>query len=429
MRSAAICFLFAIGLAAGPAAAKISDHATGAAARFYQLRADMPAWSGTPQAAVNARTARMVLAKAAEEGLDPNRYRFFTSGNAETDDAALSAALLAYMRDLAVGRPELQTLDADMGLPARDFDAPTLLAQALRENRLAAVLDSLAPWHDGYIALRGALARTSDTGLREILAANMERWRWLPPGLEPDRIVINAAAAELELWLGGQRMLSSRVVVGKPKTPTPILRAESAALTINPPWTVPRSIATKEILPKLKRNPRYLQQENMVLLNGPAGDPHGLGVNWRAIAPGRFPYQVQQLPGPGNALGRIKLELPNRFDVYLHDTPAKTLFAGQNRALSHGCVRVEQILPLATYALAEPQAAARIAALLRTTETRRLSFSRTLPVYFLYWTASIDPQGNLQQIPDIYGRDARLIAAMKQAPLRVAANAVGCTRG
>jgi murein L,D-transpeptidase YcbB/YkuD len=316
-----------------------------------------------------------------------------------------------------------------MGLPARAYDAATVLADALRENRLAAALQSLAPRHQAYVQLRDALAQTSDVHRREQIAANMERWRWLPPALEPDRIVVNAAAAELELWLDDQRMLSSRVVVGKPKTPTPILRAQSAALTVNPPWTVPRSIAVKEILPKLKRNRLYLRQQNMVLLDGPAGDPHGLTIDWRAIPAGRFPYQLQQRPGPKNALGRIKLELPNRFDVYLHDTPTKSAFAAKNRALSHGCVRVEQIMPLATYALAEPQAAAKIEALLRTTETRRLSLRKTLPVYFLYWTASFDAQGALQFAPDIYGRDLRLIAAMKRAPLRVAANIASCARG
>lgn len=417
-----VCLLLAAGMAGGRAATN-EGHPDDAVTRFYRLRSEAAAWSGTPQAIANARLARMVLRKAADDGLDPERYR------ASGDERALSASLLSYMRDLAVGREDLRALDADMGLPPRAFDAATVLADALRENRLAATLQSLAPRHQAYVLLRDALAQASDFSRREQIAANMERWRWLPPALEPDRIVVNAAAAELELWLDGQRMLSSRVVVGKPATPTPILRAESAALTLNPPWSVPHSIAAKEILPRLKRNPRYLQQQNMVLVDGPAGDPHGLAIDWRAIPAGRFPYRVQQQPGPDNALGRIKLELPNRFDVYLHDTPAKTAFAAKNRALSHGCVRVEQIMPLATYALAQPQAAAKIEALLRTTETRRLSLRKTLPVYFLYWTASVDAQGALQFAPDIYGRDSRLIAAMKQVPLRVAANLASCARG
>lgn len=395
------------------------------ATRLFQQGTGTAVWSGTPQAVSNARLARMVLAKAADEGLDPERYQIRDL----MEEGALSRALLSYMSDLAVGRADLRALDADMGLSARTFDAATVLADALRENRLAETLASLAPRHPAYIELRHALAQTSDLQRKEQITANMERWRWLPPVLEADRIVVNAAAAELELWLDGQRVLSSRVVVGEPKTPTPILRAESAALTINPPWTVPHSIAVKEILPKLKRNSQYLRQQNMVLLDGPAGDPHGLAIDWRAIPAGRFPYQIQQQPGPRNALGRIKLELPNRFDVYLHDTPAKSAFAAKNRALSHGCVRVEQIMPLATYALAQPQAAARIEALLRTTQTQRLSLRRTLPVYFLYWTASVDAEGGLKFTPDIYGRDSRLIAAMKQAPLRVAANIAACARG
>src|SRR5439155_2711318 len=114
---------------------------------------------------------------------------------------------------------------------------------------------------------------------RDVLAANMERWRWLPPRLEPDRIEVNAATAELKMWLRGREVLASSVIVGKPITRTPILRAEGAGITVNPVWNVPHSIAAKEILPKLKRNRAWLTSQDMVLLNGPPGDPHGLTVN------------------------------------------------------------------------------------------------------------------------------------------------------
>jgi murein L,D-transpeptidase YcbB/YkuD len=291
------------------------------------------------------------------------------------------------------------------------------------------MLASLAPSHPGYAALKAALARETDPARREILAANMERWRWLPARLEADRIEVNAATAELEMWLGGRPVLSSRVIVGKPQTRTPILRAEGAGVTVNPAWTVPRSIAAKEFLPKLKRNAAWLKSQDMVLLNGPAGDPHGLTVNWRAIPAGSFPYQVRQAPGAKNPLGQVKLELPNRFNVYLHDTPGKAAFARSSRALSHGCIRVEQILPLAAYALAaSPDAMIDIRAAIGQGQTRTLPLQRKLPVYILYWTAYAGADGRVRFAEDLYGRDRRMIAAMRRQSVRIAAIEAGCRK-
>ena len=261
----------------------------------------------------------------------------------------------------------------------------------------------------------------------DTITANMERWRWMPRQLEQDRIVINAADARLDLFLGGGKILSSRVIVGKPATPTPILRAEGVGVTVNPAWTVPASIAAREILPKLKRNPAYLVSQDMILLDGPPGDPQGLHINWRAIPAGHFPYKLRQNPGAKNALGRIKIELPNRFDVYLHDTPGQAAFNAPHRDLSHGCVRVEKILPLASYVLAgNMDAAGKIGDAVTGGGTGYLPLARKLPVYFLYWTAFVDDAGALQFRPDIYGRDRRMIDARQN--IRQAANLVKCSR-
>ena len=135
------------------------------------------------------------------------------------------------------------------------------------------MLATLAPPYSEYAALKAELAHDPDGLNAPSIMANMERWRWMPRVLETDRIVINAADASLQLWLGGQAVLTSRVIVGRPGNPTPILRAEGAGVTLNPAWTVPQSIAIKEILPKLKHNHAYLASQDMVLLNGPPGDP------------------------------------------------------------------------------------------------------------------------------------------------------------
>ena len=398
---------------------------------FYQRHGTTPAWSGTGQAKANAAIALGILSKAHSEGLDPERYQVYLgSGNSLADDVALSTALLAYMRDLTLGRPDLQTVDADIALPQRSFDAAQILDEALRQNRLADMLAGLAPPSAEYAALGAELARDPDGPEAPVIMANMERWRWMPRALEPDRIVINVADASLQLWLGGKPVLASRVIVGKPGNPTPMLRAEGAGITLNPAWTVPQSIAIKEILPKLKRNPAYLASQEMVLLNGPPDDPHGLHINWRAIRAGTFPYRIRQIPGPRNPLGQIKLELPNRFDVYLHDTPGKAAFARPMRALSHGCVRVEQILPLASYALnADLGAMEEIKQAIGTGVTSYVPLHKKLPIYFLYWTAFPDAQGKIQYLPDIYGRDQRLITVKHAGGQRIAANALSCPKG
>ena len=269
------------------------------------------------------------------------------------DYASLKAALARYRRIAAAG-------GWPFVLPGAESEV--LRARLAFEDNITGLSDAEALKHfqarhgltqDGTLGLATLSALNIPASARaDTIAANMERWRWLPRQLEADRIVINVADARLDLFLGGNQVLTSRVIVGKPATRTPILLADGAGVTVNPPWTVPASIAAREILPKLKRNPAYLVSQDMVLLDGPAGDPQGLHINWRAIPAGHFPYKLRQHPGAQNSLGRIKIELPNQLDVYLHDTPGKAAFNASHRDVSHGCVRVEQILPLASYALA-----------------------------------------------------------------------------
>jgi len=357
------------------------------------------------------------------------------------DYARLKTALARYRAIAAAGGwPQLPGA-------ARDYTQPkplTLLWRRLAfedetiagapQPALAAALIRFQRLHgleaDGILgpATLRALNVPAEARVETILA-NMERWRWLPRRLEPDRIMINAASAELSLILKDQEVLRSRVVVGRPRDRTPILRAEAAGLTVNPPWNVPVSIAAREILPKLKRDPGYLASQDMVLLNGPPGDPHGRTVDWQAIPAGTFPYRVRQHPGPGNALGQVKIELPNRFDVYLHDTPARTAFARQDRHLSHGCVRVEKILPLASLALSADLAAMeKIVAAIDTGGTAYMPLEKKLPVYFLYWTAVAGGDGTVAFWPDAYGRDTRLLAALRKKALLAADISDACRK-
>lgn len=230
------------------------------------------------------------------------------------------------------------------------------------------------------------------------IALNLERWRWMPRDMPAARAELNIAAATLQVTAPGAAPLGMRVVVGKPKNPTPMFTDAIKAVVLNPPWNVPKNIADKEIWPKIRKNPGYMAREGFVV------KPDG---------------GLQQLPGPRCALGAIKFDLSNSFGVYLHDTPSRSLFAQPNRALSHGCMRLEQPNALAKRLLADDpkwsQEAIDVALLAGRTE--RVTLSRPLPLYVAYWTAFVDEDGTMQFRPDIYGWDAKLEGLLQSGSL------------
>lgn len=311
------------------------------------------------------------------------------------------------------GKGEVSALPSEtqhvlrLRLAAEDATASTdQLERALRRFQARQGLEA-----DGRLGPRTIAALNIPAHLRiEQVEANMERWRWMPHRAQLRYVEVNAAGASLTVFENAKAVLVSRIVAGKPKSPTPILATDIVAVTANPPWNVPQSIARKEILPKLIRNPGYLSAQNMVLRNGPA---NAHGIDWRNVSRSRFPYNIQQLPGDKNALGRLKMEMPNRFDVYLHDTPSKSLFAQSDRFFSHGCVRVQQVGELAKYALTGDPSAD-VARILQPADdkTDRVALAQPLPVYILYWTVFRDVDGSVAFRRDIYGRDSRLIAAL-----------------
>jgi murein L,D-transpeptidase YcbB/YkuD len=197
-------------------------------------------------------------------------------------------------------------------------------------------------------------------------------------------------------------------------------------VVVNPPWNIPGDIAARDLLPHLKQNPDYLALKHMVVTDGPPGDRSGRKIDWRKVSAADFPYAIQQLPGPGTALGALMLDSPNDFDVYLHDTPGKQFFTLPDREVSNGCVRVQQIFPLASLALKDDpeQGQAMLRQAVKTGKTQRLTLSSPLPVYFLYWTATADANGNVEFQPDHYGRDGVLIAALAGKRVKPVARAI-----
>jgi L,D-transpeptidase YcbB len=224
----------------------------------------------------------------------------------------------------------------------------------------------------------------------------LERWREMPRSFPAARIFVNAAAAMLTLYREGEVELTSRVIVGDVDHPTPVLAARIVATLFNPPWNVPTSIMRKEIEPKLKHDPGYLARNHYVALGG----------------------RLQQQPGPWNALGSVKFELPNPLDVYLHDTPTRPLFAKAMRAASHGCVRVEAARPLASTLLGDNWPAEAVNQAIASGETKRVYLKAVMPVYLLYLTAFVDEDGTAEFRDDIYGRDSALAAALADREIR-----------
>ena len=257
------------------------------------------------------------------------------------------------------------------------------------ENNLDSFFASLRPAHPQYAGLQAAYAAETDPARRLVLARNLERWRWMPQSLGEDYVLVNVPGFEVGLWRNGALERSWPAVVGKTSTPTPTFASEINSVTFNPWWEVPPSIVRE---------------------GGIAGRR-----GYVRTKSGRF----RQPPGPRNALGMMKVEMPNRHAVYLHDTPARALFDRPERSFSSGCIRVEDPLALAVLVLDDPRwDRPALEAAIATGETRQVPLRIPVPVLIVYLTSIADPSGTVHFFRDVYGRDAPLLAALN-GPVRL----------
>lgn len=273
------------------------------------------------------------------------------------------------------------------------------IADALAQNRLDALFIGAEPHHPHYRAMRRAYARESDAARRATLAANMDRWRWMPRTLGRRYLLVNTASFEAMLWEDGKLAGRWEVIVGKTKSPTPVFAAQVTGVTLNPWWEIPSSIAAEGIARMVQRDPAAAAKRGYFYENG----------------------RYRQRPGPGNALGRMKLVMPNPYSVYLHDTPSQSLFERDVRTFSHGCVRVGDALGLAA-ALLGPTGAwtrARIDEEVAGGQTRTVELAEPIPVYVAYFTAEPGEDGTMRFFPDIYRRDRAALAPAGGQPCGV----------
>lgn len=298
------------------------------------------------------------------------------------DKAATGLALkLARMQLLGCAtvseRKGWHIVDSD-----KSIDLAPLLRQSLAAGTLDAFYASLLPRSADYAALRAAYATETDPAKRATIARNMERWRWMPHALGDDYVLVNAAAFEAQLWRGGEKVGTWKVIVGKKSTPTPVFNATITGVILNPWWEVPASIM-REMRGRFPASRGYVRS--------------GGGV--------------RQRPGPTNALGQMKLVMPNRFTVYMHDTPSKQLFERDVRAFSHGCIRTQDAIGYAATLLQGVKTREEVDAIVASRKTTKLNLAEQLPIYVTYFTAVGDGNGGVEILPDIYRRDTRITAA------------------
>jgi murein L,D-transpeptidase YcbB/YkuD len=223
---------------------------------------------------------------------------------------------------------------------------------------------------------------------------NMERMRWLPDWSNESRIVVNIPEFKVHVYEKNEEVLNMSIVVGKAATRTVIFSGELKYIVLSPYWNVPASITRNEILPAMQRNSNYLRAHNMEI----TGYRNGIPV-------------IRQKPGAANALGNVKFLFPNKYSIYLHDTPAKSLFEKEQRAFSHGCIRLSRPVDLAAYLLKnDPQWTDRTIKKEMHRETERwVTLENPVPLYIVYLTTWVDSSGKLNFRNDIYGHDQSMV--------------------
>lgn len=245
----------------------------------------------------------------------------------------------------------------------------------------------------------------------EQLTIAMERWRWLPRDLGEKYVWINAADAMLNIVVDGEPVLSMRTIVGHSTRPTPSLQSEIRRVEFNPVWSVPYSIATKDLLPKVRNNPGFLARNHFRVYAGGRDEAHEVDpsdIDWAAVQANKFPYRFIQKPGPTNSLGRVKVVFNNPYDIYIHDTPAKGLFSLRTRTFSSGCVRLEKAVEFASALLAYDRNWSNkdTRQHLDTGRTRGINLQHKVPIYVVYITSWVTEDGQAHFRRDLYKRDA-----------------------
>ncbi len=251
------------------------------------------------------------------------------------------------------------------------------------------------------------LNKTVDYRIKQLLV-NLERLRWFPDSMEENYLIVNIPEYQLQVIKNNQLLWKTNVIVGKEAKRTSVFRGTISSIILNPYWNIPISIINEEILPKIKQNSKYLENNNMEVRAGKKAIDAS-AIDWNTYTK-NIPYLIRQKPGKDNALGKIKFLFPNNFDIYLHDTPVKELFNQTHRDFSHGCIRVENPKKLALYLLQKNTLwnEEKINLVLENNQETRIELKPKMPIYIVYFTAWVDENNNLNFRNDIYNLDEQL---------------------
>jgi murein L,D-transpeptidase YcbB/YkuD len=357
----------------------------------------------------DARALYLLIGGIGTEGLDPADYdlgglgRAIEAGEGDALDKEASRDFSELIEDLRDGRTPMP--DRKQWF-VKDPDAETMptaqvMADALASRDIAGVVDKLAPTYPDYAALRQALAETpaDDIERLALIRANMDRWRWLPHDLGKRFLLENVPEFELRLVVQNKVIRTYKTIVGKPgRTATPQFADKVEGIIFNPTWNVPQSIVVGEGLGRrVLNNPAWARSKGYIATR----------------SGGRL--NIVQQPGPGNALGVVKLDMPNPYSVFMHDTPSKQLFDTDVRAYSHGCIRTQNALELAmTLAIMGGIDKDKAVAISESGIYTKVPLPEPTPVYIVYFTFGRDVNGDLTSFKDIYKRDAPVLASFKQ---------------
>lgn len=409
---------------APPAAPLVQAIPSEPVARYYFHHRDAPIWLRNPETRAAASRLSAILKRAPIDGfaagpqlaaqVDAALAQASANPAAVKDaELTLSRAWVAYVQYLKTS-PQGMIYGYEMLKPQGAGRPDQILLTAAAAPNLSQHIDRVADVNPHYRQIREAALASGMVSADARLLANLERARVLPAGGR--YIMVNAATQRLTMFENGQPVDSMKVVVGTPQTPTPMIASIMHYVTLNPYWNVPQSLILKTVGPNAaKQGQSYLKPRGYEVVSGWTADAKVVPaseINWKAIASGEKLVRVRQLPGAGNSMGKMKFPFPSGQDIYLHDTPQKEYFAKSNRALSNGCIRLEDAKRLARWLMGrEPVTAS-------DDPEQFVQLPQGVPIYLTYLTAQTDG-GKLTYVDDFYGWDGRpdrQVAAAAQVP-------------
>jgi murein L,D-transpeptidase YcbB/YkuD len=400
--------------------------------KFYSLNQMKMIWMDSFSVKPDGDSLVQFLVQADQLGLLPEDYHAtqintlllgrIDHANAVEVDVRLTDAFVSLWYHLKNGRVDkkyFNRIDIDSLLYTDAMDA---LKNALANHSVNSVLRDREPKNHQYLVVKNSLKKflhknLQDTTIarrRDQLIANLERWRW--EAKTPERyIAVNVPSFNLKVVEKDSIVLESRVIIGKPETPTPNIKSVINSFIIYPYWHVPRSIV-KEILPAIQRDTIYLRKHNYQVIDANGKLIKNSAVDWKKYTAEDFPFILRQREGSENTMGVIKFVFPNNYGVYLHDTNARRLFSKSDRALSHGCIRVQKAVDLAKYLAKDDDTyvdAADLEQYLMVQKKLDVKIVKPIPVHLNYFT--VQPQGDsVVFFPDLYKSDRAMIDSINR---------------